>query len=118
MPAPSAPPGAASARVAVGWPVVQSRLGQTVMSLLVKNVSLFKFTRSTHPMNKTAVILCWFLAFLSAGVAYSSQPNVVVFLADDQGWGDLCAHGNANLVTPHIDSLARDGASLGKLFLQ
>ena len=68
-------------------------------------------------MNKMAVILSWFLAFLSAGVAYSSQPNVVVFLADDQGWGDLSAHGNANLATPHIDSLARDGASLENFYV-
>jgi arylsulfatase A-like enzyme len=38
------------------------------------------------------------------------KPNVVVFLSDDQGWGDLSVHGNTNLATPNIDSLARDGA--------
>ena len=37
-------------------------------------------------------------------------PNVVVILADDQGWGDLSLHGNTNLSTPSIDSLAGDGA--------
>ena len=37
-------------------------------------------------------------------------PNVVVILADDQGWGDLSLHGNTNLSTPNIDSLAHDGA--------
>ena len=37
-------------------------------------------------------------------------PNLVIFLADDQGWGDLGVHGNTNLATPNIDSLARDGA--------
>ena len=40
----------------------------------------------------------------------SGPPNVVVVLADDQGWGDLSLHGNTNLATPNIDSLARDGA--------
>ncbi|MDD2600098.1 MAG: arylsulfatase [Kiritimatiellae bacterium] len=40
----------------------------------------------------------------------AEQPNVVVILADDQGWGDLSLHGNTNLETPNIDSLARDGA--------
>ena len=40
----------------------------------------------------------------------SRPPNVIVMLADDQGWGDLSLHGNSNLSTPHIDSLARDGA--------
>lgn len=38
------------------------------------------------------------------------RPNVLVMLTDDQGWGDLSIHGNTNLATPHIDSLARDGA--------
>ena len=40
----------------------------------------------------------------------AKRPNVVVILADDQGWGDLSVNGNTNLSTPHIDSLARDGA--------
>ncbi|QDV61629.1 arylsulfatase [Crateriforma conspicua] len=41
-----------------------------------------------------------------------TRPNVVVILTDDQGWGDLSVHGNRNLSTPHIDSLARDGVTL------
>lgn len=40
----------------------------------------------------------------------SAPPNIVLILSDDQGWGDLSASGNANLATPQIDSLARDGA--------
>ena len=42
----------------------------------------------------------------------TARPNVVIFLADDQGWGDLSINGNTNLSTPNIDSLARDGAML------
>jgi arylsulfatase A-like enzyme len=38
------------------------------------------------------------------------RPNIVAVLADDQGWGDLSIHGNANLSTPNIDSLGRNGA--------
>ena len=38
------------------------------------------------------------------------NPNVIVFLTDDQGWGDLSINGNSNLSTPNVDSLARDGA--------
>lgn len=45
------------------------------------------------------------------------QPNVVVILTDDQGWGDLSAHGNTNLSTPAIDSLARDGARFGSFLV-
>jgi len=45
------------------------------------------------------------------------RPNVVVILADDQGWGDLSIHGNTNLRTPHIDSLARDGALFDRFYV-
>jgi arylsulfatase A-like enzyme len=45
------------------------------------------------------------------------QPNVVVFLADDQGFGDLSSSGNSNLHTPHVDSLVRDGAVFERFFV-
>jgi arylsulfatase A-like enzyme len=48
----------------------------------------------------------------------ADKPNVVVILADDQGWGDLSANGNTNLRTPHIDSLAKDGAKFDRFFVQ
>jgi len=47
----------------------------------------------------------------------NGTPNVVVILSDDQGWGDLSIHGNSNLSTPNIDSLARDGALLDNFFV-
>ncbi|RYF92545.1 MAG: N-acetylgalactosamine 6-sulfate sulfatase, partial [Chitinophagaceae bacterium] len=37
------------------------------------------------------------------------QPNVVLILSDDQGWGDLSLHGNRWLETPHLDRLAKSG---------
>jgi arylsulfatase A-like enzyme len=45
------------------------------------------------------------------------RPNIVVILADDQGWGDLSIHGNTNLSTPHIDSLAADGALFERFYV-
>jgi len=45
------------------------------------------------------------------------RPNVVIILADDQGWGDLSIHGNTNLSTPNIDSLARTGARFERFFV-
>lgn len=55
---------------------------------------------------------------LATGIARTAEPpNIVVILADDQGWGDLSIHGNTNLRTPHIDSLARDGALFDRFFV-
>jgi len=45
------------------------------------------------------------------------KPNIVVILSDDQGWGDLRLHGNLNIETPNIDSLARDGAMFDRFFV-
>lgn len=56
------------------------------------------------------------LAFAAAPIV-AEQPNVIVILADDQGWGDLSIHGNTNLSTPNIDSLARDGALFERFFV-
>ena len=46
-----------------------------------------------------------------------SGPNILLILADDQGWGDLSIHGNTNLATPSIDSLASDGALFDRFFV-
>ena len=45
-------------------------------------------------------------------------PNIVVFLAGRSGLGRfLSVHGNTNLATPHIDSLAKDGALFERFFV-
>jgi len=43
-------------------------------------------------------------AMLVTGVA-AAQPNVIVVMTDDQGYGDLSCHGNPVLSTPHLDAL-------------
>ncbi|WP_073095291.1 arylsulfatase [Cyclobacterium lianum] len=47
----------------------------------------------------------------------SDPPNVVIFLADDQGWGDVSYHGNTNLNTPNIDQLAHNGLSFEHFYV-
>ena len=49
--------------------------------------------------------------------AETKKPNVVIFLADDSGWGDYSFNGNTNLRTPNIDSLARAGAVLDRFYV-
>lgn len=39
-----------------------------------------------------------------------TQPNFIVFLTDDQGYGDLSCMGATDVKTPHIDDLAVSGA--------
>ncbi len=49
--------------------------------------------------------------------ADQTRPNVVIFLADDAGWGDYGHSGNRQVATPHIDSIAQRGVSLERFFV-
>ena len=43
----------------------------------------------------------------------SRRPNIVVDFTDDQGWADLSCQGSvADVKTPHIDRLAREGVRM------
>lgn len=63
------------------------------------------------------LILLLVIGLLEVSSATERSPNVIIFLADDQGWGDLSVHGNTNLKTPNIDSLARDGALFDRFYV-
>lgn len=39
----------------------------------------------------------------------SRKPNVIIFYADDLGWGETGIQGNPQIPTPHIDSIAKNG---------
>ena len=73
-------------------------------------------------MRRTAS-LSWLLAvcalagFCVRSAPAAEKPNIVIFLADDQGWGDLSVHGNTNLSTPNIDKLAQAGAAFDHFFV-
>ena len=50
------------------------------------------------------------LAALLGGFASAGQqPNIVFFIADDLGYGDLSCYGQQRFKTPNIDRLAREG---------
>ena len=44
-----------------------------------------------------------------------SKPNVVVFLSDDQGWGDIGLR-DPSLSTPELDALFREGVELARFY--
>jgi arylsulfatase A-like enzyme len=58
------------------------------------------------------------VVLVSSGIALAeTRPNVVVFLADDAGWGDYSHSGNSQVATPHIDSIATGGVSLDRFYV-
>lgn len=68
-------------------------------------------------MRNPLLSLFCLIALCLASASLARQSNVVVILTDDQGWGDLSVNGNANLATPHIDSLAEQGITMENFYV-
>ena len=62
-------------------------------------------------------LLALLMVFAASGVGFAEQPNVVIFLADDAGWGDYSHSGNKQISTPNIDSIATGGVSLDRFYV-
>ncbi|PHI19581.1 N-acetylgalactosamine-6-sulfatase [Lewinellaceae bacterium SD302] len=43
-------------------------------------------------------------------------PNIIVILADDQGYGDLSCYGSPTIKSPHLDELASNGMRLTNFY--
>ena len=62
------------------------------------------------------VILLLFFTVGSFGQKSSQKkekrPNIVIMMTDDQGYGDIGAHGNPYLKTPHIETIGEQGIEM------
>lgn len=68
-------------------------------------------------MKTQSTLLLLLAAALPAGAAESaSRPNVVLVMADDQGWGDTGYNGHPELKTPNLDELAASGLRLDRFY--
>ena len=58
-------------------------------------------------------VLFFICAFATSGSAQSvtAQPNIIIILADDLGYGDVSFNGCPDYKTPNIDSLTTSGMS-------
>jgi arylsulfatase A len=70
-------------------------------------------------MNLYCKLFCIGLIFIPASVCLSqknsmngTRPNIIVFLTDDLGYGDLGCYGNPIIKTPNFDRFAREGVML------
>ncbi len=56
------------------------------------------------------------IAFALASTAVAAPPNIVLIVADDQGWNDVSYHG-AEFPTPNIDRIAKEGVELDRFYV-
>lgn len=64
-----------------------------------------------------SIFTCSILFIACSEKDFKINPNVIVILTDDQGWGDLSVNGNTNLSTPNIDKLAETGVTFNRFFV-
>lgn len=63
-----------------------------------------------------AVLLLVPLAAVRAADEVKQRPNVVLVMADDQGWGDTGYNGHPELKTPQLDKMAAEGLRLDRFY--
>jgi arylsulfatase B len=56
------------------------------------------------------------IAKVLLGSALAAGPNVIVVITDDQGYGDLSAHGSPLVKTPALDKFRAESTSLDRFF--
>lgn len=44
------------------------------------------------------------------------RPNIILIMADDQGWGDVGYNGHPYLKTPNLDSMAANGVQFNRFY--
>lgn len=54
-------------------------------------------------------ISCLAFACATSFTIAIEAPNIVLVMADDQGWGDMAYNGHPHLKTPSFDALAKEG---------
>ena len=60
-----------------------------------------------------ALVVCFLYGQMPARLEGAPQkPNVLVIITDDQGYGDVGAHGNQMIQTPHLDRLHEQSVRL------
>jgi arylsulfatase A-like enzyme len=66
-----------------------------------------------HPLLILVLIVC---SCQMNKTRESSQPNIILIMSDDQGWGDAGFQGHPFLQTPHLDQMASQGIRFERFY--
>lgn len=74
-------------------------------------------------MNKPTIILSILLSFFiqtchlpQTSETTTKLPNIVLVMADDQGWGDMSYNGHPVIQTPHFDQMAAEALRFDRFY--
>lgn len=101
--------------------MLRIKLTLTVSSFFWTKTLLMLFFHSLPAVKKTpvfaiTVILFWWLCGLGSAQAQSAQPNFIIILADDLGYGDLGCYGHPTIRTPQLDRMAQEGVRFTQFY--
>ena len=65
--------------------------------------------RLTMTNGGTLGLIFWLVLCGVCAAAEPARPNVILIMADDLGWGDLGCYGQAKILTPRLDQMAKEG---------
>ncbi len=79
---------------------------------------------TVHQITRTSFLTAGALLLAGAMMPPSSfakeagpqQPNIILCMTDDQGWGDTGYNGHPVLRTPHLDQIAKDGIRFDRFY--
>ena len=64
---------------------------------------------STRIIRRQSLLSTFAILLLCQASSSAAPPNIVVFLCDDLGYGDLECYGHPHIKTPHLNQLASEG---------
>ncbi len=56
------------------------------------------------------------IALVSPAIGEQAPPNIILVMADDQGWGQTSYYDHPDLKTPHLDAMASNGLRFDRFY--
>lgn len=65
---------------------------------------------------RSTLLLLFPVLLASLPGSAAERPNIVLVMADDQGWGDMAYYGHPHLKTPHFDAMSREAIRFDRFY--
>ncbi len=64
------------------------------------------------------LIACLCAIHAIAQSAETNPPNIILIMTDDQGYGDIGAHGNSMIRTPNLDAFTQESLEMTRFYVE
>ena len=71
---------------------------------------------TTYALSLSLIVTCCFTSRAALAAEEAGKPNIILCMADDQGYGDVGYYGNPIPKTPVLDEMSRTGLRLDRFY--